>query len=74
MCYESADRCDKKRTLITSRFQNTKGRQQKHQLNKVQARMMKSSRENAEVQTNMHGLDTKGLIDKEKGGEKSVKT
>lgn len=36
--------------------------------------MMKSSRENAEVQTNMHGLDTKGLIDKEKGGEKSVKT
>lgn len=67
MCYDSADRCDKKRTLITSRFQNTKGRQQKQQLHKVQARMTKSSRENAEVQTNTRGIDTKGLIDNEKG-------
>lgn len=29
--------------------------------------MTTSSRENAEVQTNTHGLDTKGLIDNEKG-------
>lgn len=29
--------------------------------------MTKSSRENAEVQTNTRGLDTKGLIDNEKG-------
>lgn len=73
MCYDSAHRCDKKRTLITSRFQNTKGRQQKQQLNKVQARMMKSSRENAEVQTNTRGVDTKGLINREKRWEKECK-
>lgn len=35
--------------------------------------MMKSSRENAEVQTNTRGVDTKGLINREKRWEKECK-